>query len=76
MPLVDIELIEGVFSAAEKREMIKKITDVMVEIEGEALRSVTWVRVHEVASGSWGIGGRGMTAADVKALQKRELVPG
>jgi 4-oxalocrotonate tautomerase len=56
--------------------MIKKITDVMVEIEGEALRSVTWVRVHEVASGSWGIGGRGMTAADVKALQKRELVPG
>jgi 4-oxalocrotonate tautomerase len=49
--------------------MISKVTEAMLEIEGEALRSVTWVRVHEVASGEWGIGGKGMTAADVKALQ-------
>ena len=49
--------------------MIKKITDAMVEIEGEAMRGVTWVRVHEVASGNWGIGGKALTAADVKALQ-------
>lgn len=69
MPLIDIELIEGVFDARQKQAMIGKITDAMVEIEGEAMRSVTWVRVHEVASGHWGIGGRGMTAADVKAIQ-------
>jgi 4-oxalocrotonate tautomerase len=31
---------------------------VMVEIEGEAMRGVTWVRVQEVASGQWGIGGQ------------------
>jgi len=49
--------------------MIKKITDAMVEIEGEAMRGVTWVRVHEVACGNWGIGGKALTAADVKALQ-------
>jgi len=41
----------------------------MVEIEGEAMRGVTWVRVHEVASGNWGIGGKALTTADVKALQ-------
>lgn len=69
MPLVDIELIEGVFDTRQKQAMIAKITDAMVEIEGEAMRSVTWVRVHEVASGNWGIGGKGMTAADVKAIQ-------
>lgn len=69
MPLVDIQLIEGVFDKAQKQTMISKITDAMVEIEGEAMRDVTWVRVHEVASGSWGIGGKAMTAADVKALQ-------
>lgn len=69
MPLVDIELIEGVFDHNQKQRMISKITDAMVDIEGEAMRGVTWVRVHEVASGQWGIGGRGMTAADVKALQ-------
>jgi len=71
MPLVDIELIEGVFDKSQKEAMIRKITDVMVEIEGEAMRGVTWVRVHEVASGNWGIGGKGLTTADVKALQAK-----
>jgi len=69
MPLVDIQLIEGVFDKSQKQAMIKKVTDAMVEIEGEAMRSVTWVRVHEVASGNWGIAGKGLTTADVKALQ-------
>ena len=70
MPLVDIQLIEGVFDHHQKQEMIRKVTDTMVEIEGEAMRDVTWVRIHEVASGEWGIGGKGLTTADVKALQK------
>ena len=69
MPLVDIQVIEGVFTADQKRDMIEKVTDTMVGIEGEALREVTWVRVKEVASGDWGIGGKALTAADVKALQ-------
>jgi 4-oxalocrotonate tautomerase len=71
MPLVDIQLIEGVFDKAQKQKMITKVTDAMVEIEGEAMRGVTWVRVHEVASGEWGIGGKALTAADVKAMQAR-----
>jgi 4-oxalocrotonate tautomerase len=69
MPLVDIQLIEGVFSAAQKKEMIEKVTDTMVKIEGEAMRGVTWVRVQELRSGDWGIGGKGLTTEDVKALQ-------
>jgi 4-oxalocrotonate tautomerase len=69
MPLVDIHLIEGVFDKSQKQEMIQKVTDAMVAIEGEALRGLTWVRIYEVASGQWGIGGKGLTAADVKALQ-------
>lgn len=69
MSLVDVELIEGVFDKSQKEEMISKITEVMVGIEGEAMRGVTWVRVHEVPSGHWGIGGKGLTTADVKALQ-------
>ena len=47
MPLVDVQLIEGVFDKSQKQAMIRKITDAMVEIEGEAMRGVTWVRVHE-----------------------------
>jgi 4-oxalocrotonate tautomerase len=69
MPLVDIQLIEGVFDRNQKQKMISTVTDAMVAIEGEAMRGVTWVRIHEVASGEWGIGGKGVTAADVKAMQ-------
>ncbi|MGM0583944.1 MAG: tautomerase family protein [Pseudomonadota bacterium] len=69
MPLVDIELIEGVFDADQKRRMITEVTDAMVRVEGEALRGTTWVRIHEVASGDWAIGGKPMTPADVKAVQ-------
>jgi len=69
MPLVQVKVIEGVFSDAQKKEMIKKITDTMVSIEGENLRQVTVVMVEEVKSGSWGIGGQAMTTTDVKVLQ-------
>jgi len=68
MPLINIELIEGVFDDAQKAEMIEKVTDTMVAIEGEGMRGVTWVRVLEVKSGQWGIGGSRPTAADIKAM--------
>jgi 4-oxalocrotonate tautomerase len=71
MPLVDIHLIEGVFDKKQKQEMIAKVTDAIVDIEGEAMRGVTWVRIYEVASGEWGMGGKGVTTADVKAMQER-----
>lgn len=70
MPLVDIQLIEGVFDDEQKQQMIQKVTDAMVDIEGEAMRGVTWVRVLEVASGQWGIGGHGMTAEAIKNMRK------
>ncbi len=69
MPMVTVKLIEGVFTAEQKHEMISKITETMVEIEGENLRPVTWVIVEEVRSGDWGIAGNGLTTADVHALQ-------
>lgn len=62
------QVIEGVFSDVQKQEMIRKLTDAMVSVEGEAMREVTWVVVEEVKSGSWGIGGKALTTADVKAL--------
>ena len=68
MPFVNVKLIEGVFSESQKREMIAKLTDTMVEIEGENMRSVTWVVVEEVKSGDWGIGGNALTTQDVHAL--------
>ena len=40
----------------------------MVSIEGENMRQVTWVNIEEVKSGDWGLGGKPLTTADVKAL--------
>jgi len=69
MPLVDIQLIKGVFDDDQKRAMIQKVTDAMVSVEGEVLRGVTWVRVLEVASGEWAIGGKSLFSGDVKAMR-------
>jgi 4-oxalocrotonate tautomerase len=68
MPFVNVKVIEGVFSDSHKREMVKKLTDTMVSIEGENMRQVTWVVIEEVKSGDWGIGGTPLTTEDVKAL--------
>ena len=70
MPLVNVQIIENVFTPKQKQEIIAKITDVMVAIEGEALRELTWVKIDEVKEGNWGIGGRALRAEDVHRLQK------
>ena len=69
MPYINVKLIKGVFDASQKRAMIEKLTDTMVEIEGEAMRPVTWVTIDEVGSGDWGIGGKPLTTQDVHDLQ-------
>jgi len=68
MPLVSVKLIEGVFTPPQKQEMIRRLTDAMVAIEGENMRPVTWVVLEEVKSGDWGVGGKGITTTDVRAL--------
>ena len=68
MPLIDIQLIRGVFTPDQKKTMIEKVTDAIISVEGEAMRSVTWVRVQETESGEWAIGGQPLTTAAVKAM--------
>ncbi|WP_301122554.1 tautomerase family protein [Mycolicibacterium fortuitum] len=68
MPLVKVNVIEGVFSSEQKANIVQALTDAMVSIEGEAMRPVTWVIVEEVKSGDWGIGGKALTTADVTAM--------
>jgi 4-oxalocrotonate tautomerase len=68
MPLINVKVIEGVFSTEQKTQIIRNLTNAMVEIEGEAMRSVTWTVVEEVKSGDWGIAGKPLATADVRAL--------
>ncbi len=75
MPLIQVKLIEKVFTHQQKQEMIQKLTDAMVSIEGENMRPVTWVIIEDVPSGEWGIGGQAMTTEAVKSLAAGEAVP-
>ena len=68
MPLINVKLIEDVFTPEQKRRIVEELTDAMVAIEGESMRPVTWVVVEEVRSGDWGIAGKPLTTQDVRAL--------
>lgn len=68
MPLVDIQVIQNVFTPEQKGRLIDKVTEAVVSVEGEAMRGVTWVRVHEIDEGSWAIGGTRLSAADVHRM--------
>lgn len=76
MPMATIKVIEGVFSSDEKQQLIEKVTEAMVSIEGENLREKTVVLVEEVKSGDWGIGGQTLTADDVKRLRGERVAAG
>jgi 4-oxalocrotonate tautomerase len=71
MPLVTIDVIKDVFSPAKKQELIERVTDAMVEVEGEELRGVTWVRIVEIEQGDWAIGGQRLNAAAVHSMSDK-----
>lgn len=68
MPLVTIDVIKDVFTPDQKSQLIDNVTEAMIAVEGEAMRTVTWVRINEVEQGDWAIGGQRLVAADVHAL--------
>ena len=69
MPLANIKVIEGVFTDDEKQQMIEKVTDAMVAVEGENIRDKTVVIIEETKSGDWGVGGTPLTTHLVKGLR-------
>ncbi len=68
MPLVTIDVIKDVFTPAQKADLIREVTSAMIRVEGEAMRGVTWVKINEIASGDWAIGGTPLTTQDVQKL--------
>jgi 4-oxalocrotonate tautomerase len=68
MPLINVKMIEGVFTPAQKKQMAQKLTETMVSIEGEAYRSVTWVVIEEVKAGQWAFGGATPSVEEIHAM--------
>jgi 4-oxalocrotonate tautomerase len=68
MPLINVKVIEGVFSAAQKLTIVHRLTEAMVTVEGENMRPFTLVVIEEVKSGDWAVGGKSITTQDARAL--------
>ena len=68
MPMVTIDVIKDVFTPVQKQQLIARVTEAMIAVEGENMRGVTWVRIQEFEGGDWAIGGKSLHASDVKAL--------
>ena len=70
MPLANIKVIEGVFDNSEKQQIIENVTEALVAVEGEQIRDKTVVIVEEAKSGDWGIGGKTLSAGQVRSLRE------
>lgn len=68
MPLVTIDVIKDVFSSEQKEAMIKGVTEAMIQVEGEGMRPVTWVKINEVENRDWAIGGKLLDAGAVHSM--------
>lgn len=54
MPLIQITGIGGYLSLAQKQELIRRVTDAVLAVEGEGLQNVTWVTIQDVVPGAGG----------------------
>lgn len=70
MPLAQIKGISGYLSIEQKKEMIEKVTEAILSVEGEGLRQVTWVIIEDVPEGQWGVGGQFPTAEDLRTMSQ------
>jgi 4-oxalocrotonate tautomerase len=68
MPLIQVKVLEEVFTPAQKKQIITGITEAIVAVEGENMRPVTWVIIEDVRSGEWGMGGQAVTTEAARAL--------
>ncbi len=68
MPLAQIKGISGCLSIAQKQEVIRRVTDAIVAVEGEGMRPVTWVIIEDVNSGEWGVAGVPVTTETIRDM--------
>lgn len=60
MPYVTISTVRGILDVAQKKTLLERITDLLVEVEGqgkEDFRRNVWVRIEEQEPSHWSLGG-------------------
>jgi 4-oxalocrotonate tautomerase len=72
MPLIDIHVLEGVFTDDEKQRLISETAKAFGSVAGKAMQDNTSVRIHEVRSGHWGGADSVWTTERALALKAQE----
>ena len=74
MPLIQVKLMEEVFTPTQKKEFVSKLTNAVVPIGGENMRPVTWVSIEEVCSGEWSTRRSGHDYQSTSHLSRRQEI--
>lgn len=70
MPFVNVQTIKGIMTAEQKSELLRRMTDLLVEIEGQGdpqFRQSVWIRIDEHDPEQWSPGDVQPTAAMIAA---------
>ena len=65
MAFVNVQTIKGIMNDEQKSELLRRMTDLMVEIEGRGdpeFRRSVWIRIDEHDPEQWSLGGLQPTA--------------
>lgn len=60
MPYITISTVRGILDVAQKKMLLERVTDLMVEVEGNGsaeFRRNVWVRIDEQEAAHWSLGG-------------------
>ena len=71
MPLIHVKLVEGLFTAKHKQDIIHKLNDTMMSVKRANRHPVTWVVIEEVKCGDRGESDNPHGAPGVKAMAAR-----
>jgi 4-oxalocrotonate tautomerase len=71
MPFVNIKTLKGALTDAQKQELHRKITDVVIEVEGQGkpeFRNYVMIMIDELEPQNASMGGRQATGEFVKKI--------
>ena len=60
MPYVTISTVRGILDAAQKKTLLERVADLMVEVEGQGnpdFRRNVWIKIEEQEPAHWCAGG-------------------
>jgi 4-oxalocrotonate tautomerase len=78
MPFVKVSTLRGALNDEQKRELQRRVTDLMVEIEGNGnpgFRQFVWVLIEEEDPSHWSIGGNQLSMEAFNAIARPRKEP-